>query len=771
MRHTLLALFLVLTIFFSHGDVEAQVFAPAPAEATEPTADSAKALIGVLKDETARAALIRELERLGEPVPADIEQSATTPKREKPFSRRIAETSEKFVESLVERAETLGRQLLEAPDQLSGLLEGEAAIALVDATIELALLIVATVATFLLLRRISRRMDRRLGESGRDAGFRRTLLLILTSIIIDICVVLLAWAAGYVVAVMFIGPVGDLGIRESMYLNAFLVVELVKVALRTVLSPNTAMLRPIAIPDGAAKKMSRWLSVVVSVLGYGQLLLAPVVSEQASWLAGQSMVVLVALIALLMLITLTLSNRRAVADWLLVDRNMSSGPRFTQSLAHAWHWPLMLYLIALFVIVLTRPGGVLLPVLGASAQILAAVIGGAMAAQMISRSIAKGVHLPEHVNQRLPLLERRLNVFVPKALALLRILIAAAVVAFALNSIGVLDLNAWLEGNIGYQATASIISVLMIMIASFGIWLGVSSYIDYRLNPDFGAAPTAREKTLLTLGRNAFTILLIAIAGMFALSEIGLDIAPLLASAGVLGLAIGFGAQKMVQDIITGVFIQFENAINVGDVVTVGGTTGAVEALTIRSVSLRDVHGVFHIIPFSSVDMVSNYMRGFGLYVMDMGIAYREDIDEAKAAMFDAFTELRATQEWGQFIIADLDWMGLNSFGDSAVVLRARVKCVAGKQWAVGRAYNAILKRVFDARGIEIPFPHQTIYFGEDKNGAAPPAHVALTEKAQAKPSTTATSDADAQDASDGDDASTKLDVPDSDGDSENSRE
>ena len=117
---------------------------------------------------------------------------------------------------------------------------------------------------------------------------------------------------------------------------------------------------------------------------------------------------------------------------------------------------------------------------------------------------------------------------------------------------------------------------------------------------------------------------------MFVLSELGLDIAPLLASAGVLGLAIGFGAQKMVQDIITGVFIQLENAMNVGDVVTVGGTTGSVERLTIRSASLRDVQGVYHIIPFSSVDMVSNYVKDFGYYVCDMGIAYREDTEEAK---------------------------------------------------------------------------------------------------------------------------------------------
>ncbi|MEX2518231.1 MAG: mechanosensitive ion channel domain-containing protein, partial [Paracoccaceae bacterium] len=199
---------------------------------------------------------------------------------------------------------------------------------------------------------------------------------------------------------------------------------------------------------------------------------------------------------------------------------------------------------------------------------------------------------------------------------------------------------------------------------------------------------------------------------------------PLIASAGVFGLAIGFGAQKMVQDIITGVFIQFENAMNVGDVVSLNGTTGVVEKLTIRSVSLRDVEGAFHIIPFSSVDMVTNFMREYGNFVCDMGIAYREDINQAKQAMHDAFDELRANPDWTHFILDDLQWFGLQALADSSVVLRARIKCAPGQQWGVGRAYNEVCKRIFDERDIEIPFPHQTIYFGVDKSGNAPPLHI-----------------------------------------------
>lgn len=709
---------------------------PAPAQAqtipgisetkeAEPPADRAKALVEVLKDDQARQALIEELERLSGAAEPAAEAEPAEESRPQSIGRRIAEATRGFAHGALANVRALWDRLQMAPDQFDGL-RGDALAVIAAAAVDLALIIVATVVVFFLLRRVGKRLDSAMGARAADSGLLRTAALIVGSVLIDVAVVLLAWAAGYLLALFVIDGVGVIDIRQTLYLNAFLVVELVKVAVRTVLSPNTAALRPINIPDGAARKLNVWLSVVVSVLGYGQLLVMPIVAENVSWLAGQSMGVLIALIALLLLATLVLTHRRQVADWLLHGKNMSEGPRSLRGLAEAWHVPVMLYLSALFVIVLTRPGGVLLPVLGASGQILAAIILGSIAANAISRSIAKGVVLPASINERLPALERRLNAFVPKALTLVRIAIVLGVVLYSLQTIDLVDIEGWLVSQVGVRLTGMIFSVVFVLLGAFLIWLAISSYIDYRLNPDFGSVPSAREQTLLSLARNALNIVVVAITSMFVLSELGIDIAPLIASAGVIGLAIGFGAQKLVQDIITGIFIQFENAMNVGDVVQVGGTTGMVEKLTIRSVSLRDLHGVFHIIPFSSVDMVSNYMRGFSQYVCDMGVAYREDIDVAKQAMLDAFAELREMEDWKPFILEDMTWFGLQTFGDSAIVLRSRIKTAPGKQWSVGRAYNAILKRIFDERGIEIPFPHQTIYFGEDKDGKAPVAHIAI---------------------------------------------
>ena len=246
---------------------------------------------------------------------------------------------------------------------------------------------------------------------------------------------------------------------------------------------------------------------------------------------------------------------------------------------------------------------------------------------------------------------------------------------------------------------------------ALAIWLGVSSFIEYRLNPENGRPASARERTLLALLRNALMVLLVVIGTMLTLAQLGMNIAPLLAGAGVIGLAVAFGGQKLVADVINGVFIQIENAMNEGDVVTVGSTTGVVERLTIRSVGLRDLSGTYHLIPFGSVDQVSNFMRGFGYHVANIGVAYREDTTRVKALMQDAFDRLVAS-EHGADVVGPFEMHGVVELADSAVVVRGRIKTAPGTQWGVGRAYTEIVKQVFDEAGVEIPFPHLTLYMG-----------------------------------------------------------
>jgi len=221
-------------------------------------------------------------------------------------------------------------------------------------------------------------------------------------------------------------------------------------------------------------------------------------------------------------------------------------------------------------------------------------------------------------------------------------------------------------------------------------------------------------------------VVLTVVAVLMILSELGINIAPLLAGAGVVGLAIGFGSQRLVQDVINGAFILFQDLMSVGDVVKLGDKAGVVEALSIRTVRLRDLAGIVHTIPFSTIEGVSNLTREFSFHVFDLGIAYREDVDSVIELINQIGEELRADPQIGPLILEPLEVFGLDAFGDSAIVIKGRIKTLPIKQWQVGRAFNRLVKKRFDEQNIEIPFPHRTLYFGQDKQGTAPPMFVQL---------------------------------------------
>lgn len=230
-----------------------------------------------------------------------------------------------------------------------------------------------------------------------------------------------------------------------------------------------------------------------------------------------------------------------------------------------------------------------------------------------------------------------------------------------------------------------------------------------------------RLDTLERVFRYVAAVVVSLIGTMLVLSEIGISIAPILATAGVLGIAIGFGAQSLVKDYFTGLFLLLENQVRVGDVVEVAGKGGLVEEMTLRYIRLRDYEGSVHTIPNGIVDTVTNRSRGFAYAVIDIGVAYREDVDEVYALMREVAVAMRGDPELGEKIVEDLEIAGVDKWADSAVVIRCRFKVKPLEQWGVRRAFLHRLKLAFDAAGIEIPFPHLTLYAGQDKDGSAPP--------------------------------------------------
>lgn len=233
-----------------------------------------------------------------------------------------------------------------------------------------------------------------------------------------------------------------------------------------------------------------------------------------------------------------------------------------------------------------------------------------------------------------------------------------------------------------------------------------------------------RMQTLGSMIRYVLLFAIIAVAVMTVLRELGVDIGPVLAAAGIVGLAVGFGAQSLVKDIISGFFILLEDQIRVGDVVNIGDKGGLVEKVSLRTTVLRDMAGNVHYVPNGHINVVTNMTKGYSRYVFDIGVAYREDVDEVIKVIKGIDEELRSDPEFKDDILEPIEILGLDQFASSAVVIKARTTTLPIKQWKVGREFNRRLKKRFDELGIEIPFPHVTLYMGKDKDGDSPPLRI-----------------------------------------------
>ena len=240
--------------------------------------------------------------------------------------------------------------------------------------------------------------------------------------------------------------------------------------------------------------------------------------------------------------------------------------------------------------------------------------------------------------------------------------------------------------------------------------------------------PGAASKRIRTLMNVLWTIvvgLIWFVTTLTTLGQIGVNIGPILAGAGVVGLAVGFGAQNLVKDLVSGFFLILENQVRVGDVAIINGTGGLVEAITFRTITLRDLSAVVHVFPNGSINTLANMTKDWSAYVIDMGVAYKEDTDRVVEVMRQVGEELRADSNYGSAMIEPIEILGVDAFADSAVKIKARLKTLPLQPWNIGREYRRRLKKAFDAERIEIPFPHRTLHMGE----AGPAFRFAVEEK------------------------------------------
>jgi moderate conductance mechanosensitive channel len=271
----------------------------------------------------------------------------------------------------------------------------------------------------------------------------------------------------------------------------------------------------------------------------------------------------------------------------------------------------------------------------------------------------------------------------------------------------------WLvDTALGLRVLSASGTLLITIVLAFGVWealnAGVQQHLDH-LERDAQIAKSARLRTLLPLLRSTLLITIAIIAGLMILSEIGINIAPLLAGAGIIGVAIGFGSQKLVQDLITGIFLLLENAMQVGDTVTVSSLTGVVEALSVRTIRLRAADGSVHIIPFSSVTSVTNVNRGLGNAAVSVSVAFDEDTDRVAAELAAIVAGMRSDPALSAQMLSDLELWGVDKVDGAAVTIAGQVVCTDSGRWPVQREFNRRMKRRFQELGIRIFNPVQTI--------------------------------------------------------------
>jgi small-conductance mechanosensitive channel len=482
---------------------------------------------------------------------------------------------------------------------------------------------------------------------------------------------------------------------------------------RMLLSPEEAPLRLFHLHDSTAAYLMRWIRrlIVIAVFGYaiGEVGLLLGLSD----LAHDAMLKGVGLVLHLCLIYIVIRSRRPVRNWLRPPHGETGFVAIVRDrFSWVWHWMALFLLVSgwlAWAIEIPHGYATVLHYFFITTLIL---IGARLTLLLLLGVTDRVMRPTPDATDVYPGISARLHVYHPAITATLRLTI------YTLCTLGLLQLYGlntfiWLISSaLGQRIISASATLLITVVLAFGAWetinAGVQRHLE-RLQRDAQLARSARLRTLLPLLRTSLLITIAIVAGLSILSEIGINIAPLLAGAGIVGVAIGFGSQKLVQDFITGIFLLLENAMQVGDTVTVSGLSGEVEALSVRTIRLRAADGSVHIIPFSSVTSVTNLNRGLGNAAVSVSVAYDEDTDRVAAELKAIVTDMRGDAEMSAKMLSDFQLWGVDKVDGASVTITGQVVCTDSGRWAVQREFNRRMKRRFQELGIRIFNPVQTI--------------------------------------------------------------
>jgi len=535
----------------------------------------------------------------------------------------------------------------------------------------------------------------------------RRLPLVAGTLVLDLLPVLAVAASGYLLSRS--GLMGTLTAQRvvRLVLFAYMGWRSVVVLARAVAQPQEPRLRLVPASDAGADMIVRQAGRLAWVTGVGWAVAEASLLFGLFQLGHAALLKITALIVYLLVAGIVLRNRDGVAGLLRApEDSVGLVAVLRNATASSWHRVVLFYLLALWgVWTLGIPNGFsrLLQLVGTT---VAVAIVARVLILLMQAGLDRILRASDGLDERFPGLEQRVANFHPLARMLVTSVVTAAALVAVFQGWG-LDSFAWFApGALGGRALAASASILITLVLALAVWELANAAIERhlaRLAREAQVSRSARLRTLLPMLRTTLLVTVCLVAGLIVLSEIGVNIAPLLAGAGVIGLAIGFGSQKLVQDIITGLFLLLENAMQVGDVVSLGGMSGSVENLSIRTIRLRALDGSVHIVPFSAVTTVTNMTRDFGYAVVDIGVGLNEEPDHIAVVLREIAQAMRLEKDWRAVILADLEVMGVERFTDLAWVMRMRIKTLPASRWAVGRELNRRIKQRFDALAIESP--------------------------------------------------------------------
>jgi small-conductance mechanosensitive channel len=412
----------------------------------------------------------------------------------------------------------------------------------------------------------------------------------------------------------------------------------------------------------------------------------------------------VGLVLAVLAIIFILQNRMTVAAWIAGEpKAASSGwSRVRRTLGETWHLLAILYITGAYLIYALHMEGGFTYVLRATLLSLILIIAARLLVSLVQRWSRRGFAIKPELKAQFPTLEQRANRYIPILTGLVSVVIYFLALLAVLQAWNIAAF-AWFGSDLGRRMTGQALAIGMVLVIALALWEVSASAIERYLSAiDARDVPRrTRIRTLLPLLQTALLSVIIVVTSLMILSHLGIDIAPLLAGAGVVGLAIGFGSQALVKDIITGLFILLEDQIAIGDIVDVGKDhKGVVEAITVRTIRMRDVSGTVHTVPFSEVTSVKNLSKDFSYAIARIAISYREDIDRVVEILRGVSDQLAQDETLKSSILNPFEYMGVDALDESSVVLLVRIRTLPGKQLAVSRTFNRLVKIAFDEHRI-----------------------------------------------------------------------